>query len=37
MKRLVVVVVVLAMLAAACAFGADLTLEKGPLIPGDLL
>jgi hypothetical protein len=37
MKRLVVVVVVLAMLAAACAFGADLTLDTSPLIPGDLL
>jgi len=38
MRRLVVVVVVLAMLAAACAVGADLTLDTGPLlIPGDQL
>jgi hypothetical protein len=37
MRRLIVVVVVLAMLAAACAVGADLTLDTGPLIPGEQL
>jgi hypothetical protein len=37
MKRFVVVFVVLAMLAAACAVGVDLTLDTGPLIPGDQL
>jgi hypothetical protein len=37
MKRLVLLVVVLAMLAAACAAGSDLTLDTAPLIPGDVL
>jgi hypothetical protein len=37
MKRLVLVVVVLAMLAAAFAAGVDLTLDSGPLLPGELL
>jgi hypothetical protein len=37
MKRLVVIVVVLAMLAAACVAGADLTLDTSPLILGELL
>jgi hypothetical protein len=33
MKRLVVIAVVLAMLAAAIAVGFDLTLDTSPLIP----